>query len=79
MSKVTQFRHFKSAFQPQVFEHKVVQKGEESWWVFRSEVVLNGQTMPYGRVVFFAHSEQEALDWVANQEAGSDESLALTA
>ncbi len=81
MSKVAQIRHLQSAFQPVVYQHQLQQKAADSWWVFRSEIGLNGQVSPFGRVVFFAREEQEAVDWIAQQEqqASADQSLALTA
>ncbi|MEH6814901.1 MAG: hypothetical protein V7677_20405, partial [Motiliproteus sp.] len=68
MSKVAQIRHFKSAFQPAVYQHQLQQKAADSWWVFRSEIGLNGQVSPFGRVVFFARGEAEAVAWIDGQK-----------
>ncbi len=80
MSKVAQFHQFQSAIQAVVYQHHIEQKAADSWWVFRSVLDLNGQRSPFSRVVFFARSEEEAAQWVAQQQAGSDKaSLAMSA
>ena len=77
MSKVAHFRHFQTVR----YSHAIEQKGEDSWWVIRQEIGFDGKELPFGRIVFFARSEEEATAWLENQrqDTAEKQDLALTA
>ena len=77
MSKVAHFRHFQTVR----YNHKVECKAENSWWVIRQEIGFDGKALPFGRVVFFARTSEEATAWVEQQiESVVDvDNLALSA
>lgn len=81
MSKVAQIRHFEPVIQAVIYQHQLQQKAVDSWWVFRSEVGNGSQLSPYSRVVFFARTEKEALEWVSVQESAAEigQTLAMSA
>ncbi len=71
MSKVTRFRRFQIETNRQ-YHHQLQEKGVDSWWVFRSETEADGSLSPFGRVVFFARSREQAEGWMARQQDAAD-------
>ncbi len=60
--------HFPSqsaALSPEL--ESVHQKAPDSWWVYRYDTDHGGQTLPFGRIVYYATSEQEAQQWLTAQ------------
>lgn len=44
--------------------YQIIQRGERSWWVSASQLGWDGQPLPFGRLVYFAHSAEQACAWV---------------
>lgn len=42
----------------------IYRKSNDSWWVMRHDLGPDGQALPFGRIVYFATSEQEASRWI---------------
>ncbi|MEH6814657.1 MAG: hypothetical protein V7677_19140 [Motiliproteus sp.] len=53
---------------PNDYQHRIVRKAEYSWWVFRHLLGEQRQPLPYGTVVYFARTPQDAGDWVKRIE-----------
>ena len=46
---------------------EVVEKAEDSWWVYRRNINHNGALSAMARVVFFARSKAAVDQWLAQQ------------
>jgi len=46
-------------------------KAADSWWVLRHDLDPAGQALPFGRVVYYATSEQEARRWLSRRGAAA--------
>ncbi|MFC6673131.1 hypothetical protein [Marinobacterium aestuariivivens] len=49
----------------------------DSWWVYRHEIGVNGQPLPWGRVVHYCRSEVAAKRWIRDAETSVRADLPL--
>ncbi|UTW02805.1 hypothetical protein KDX31_15870 [Amphritea atlantica] len=48
--------------------HNIQKKNENSWWVIRRTLGIDGTPLPYGRVVYFSRTFTDAETWISHQK-----------